>query len=698
VDLHVSDKDSLYARYIFDPSSRLRFSASSPYWSTEDVARNYFAQIGETHIFSPNAINDFRVAFNRTDRHTDIGPVNSAISSMITPALSEVPGMPFGRINFSGGTSGANASGGTLAALGNLNASPTYYLQDVFEESDTFTLILGKHSFKFGADLERYQTNTVSGGGIRGSWLFGGLQSFLLAQPTNLDAGKILGATSIGGISVDEFGWRQWLPAWFVLDDWRVNSRLTFNLGLRQEFFTDPREVNGLMAGLVHVTDPASTVGVPYHSAKMNFAPRFGFAWDPTGSGKTSVRAGVGTYYNQVNIREAGPPADYRFSATYTLTCNWTSATNLCATFPYVPANPPLSTSKSETAVQYNLPTPTVIQYGLDVQRQLTSTMILRVGYVGWHGYNLTRTLGANDKIVDPNTGLYNTSGAVKPNPGFGSITELYADTIANYNGLQAEFKKALSAGATFQVSYTYSKALSESDSSANRVTDNTGSGYVSFDPRNPLRDYGRSAYDQRHLLVINGQYELPFAKNLNGRVQKMLLGGWAVNGIWQYGSGLPLNINDGFSNSGNGDPVQPDRPNLNPGFSNNPTSGSTRGCAGIPSGQPLHTPNRWFDPCAFSLSPAGTFGNLGRDTINGPGFDQLNFTVAKNFALTERMKLQFRAEFFNLFNHAQFGLPNNFVFQDNRTYAGTAGVITSTAGIAGLGGRNIQLGLKLTF
>jgi hypothetical protein len=97
-------------------------------------------------------------------------------------------------------------------------------------------------------------------------------------------------------------------------------------------------------------------------------------------------------------------------------------------------------------------------------------------------------------------------------------------------------------------------------------------------------------------------------------------------------------------------------------------------------------------------LSPAGTFGNLGRDTINGPGFDQLNFTVAKNFALTERMKLQFRAEFFNLFNHAQFGLPNNFVFQDNRTYAGTAGVITSTAGIAGLGGRNIQLGLKLTF
>jgi hypothetical protein len=697
-DFLISTKDNLYVRYIFDPSDRLRPS-SDPYWTSLDNATNHFAQIGETHIFSPNAINDFRVAFNRTDRHTAIGPVNSAISSLITPSMSFVPGMPLGRLNFSGSNSGAASSGGGLEVMGILAASPTIYIQNLFEEGDTFTLIRGGHSFKFGADLERYQTQNISGSNTRAGWLFGGLQSFLTAQPVSMDGAKLLGPIPGGGNSVEEFGWRQWLPAWFVLDDWRVNSRLTLNLGLRQEFFTDPREVNGLSAALVNLTDAASTVGAPYHSAKMNFAPRFGLAWDPTGSGKTSIRGGIGTYYNQVNIKEAGPPADYRFAANYTLNCNWTSATNPCATFPYMPASPPLSTSKSETAVQYRLPTPTVIQYGIDIQRQLTNSMSIRVGYVGWHGYNLTATIEANDKFVDPATGLYNTAGAVKPNPGFGTIAELAGVAVANYNGLQVDFRKALSAGLTFQMSYTYSKTLSDADSSNNRVTDNTGTGYVPLDPLNLLRDYGRSAYDQRHVIVINSQYELPLDKYLNGRWAKALIGGWFVNGIWQFGSGLPLNVGDGFNNSGNGDPVFPDRPNVNPGFSNNPISGSTAGCGGVvPAGQPVGTPNRWFDPCAFSLNPAGTYGNLGKNTLNGPRTDQLNLALAKNFAITERIKLQFRTEAFNLLNHAQFGLPSLPIFQSNRTYSGSAGVITSTAGTPGLGGRNVQFGMKLTF
>jgi hypothetical protein len=164
------------------------------------------------------------------------------------------------------------------------------------------------------------------------------------------------------------------------------------------------------------------------------------------------------------------------------------------------------------------------------------------------------------------------------------------------------------------------------------------------------------------------------------------------------FGSGLPFSANDGFNNSGNNDPQVPDRPNVNPGFSNSPTSGVTRGCPGIPAGQPLGTAARWFDPCAFSLSPPGTYGNVGRLTINGPRFDQVNATLAKTFAFTERIKLQFRAESFNLFNHAQLGTANLNLFNDNGTYAGSAGAIQQTAGVAGLGGRNIQFGLKLIF
>jgi len=272
------------------------------------------------------------------------------------------------------------------------------------------------------------------------------------------------------------------------------------------------------------------------------------------------------------------------------------------------------------------------------------------------------------------------------------------ADTIANYHSLQAEFRKALSAGLTFQTAYTYSKALSENDSFANRVIDNIGTSYVSLDPLNPSRDYGRSGTDQRHTLVINGQYALPFAERLKGRMPKAILGGWTASGIWQYGSGLPLNANTGFNNSGNGDTTPPDRPNLTPGFSNNPTSGVTAGCGGIiPAGQALRTPTRWFDPCAFSLPVAGTYGNLGRDTMNGPVTNMVNFTLAKNSSLTETVKLQFRAEFFNLFNHANFGTPSIAIFQSDRTYSGSAGVVANSNN-PGLGGRNIQFGLKLVF
>jgi len=129
------------------------------------------------------------------------------------------------------------------------------------------------------------------------------------------------------------------------------------------------------------------------------------------------------------------------------------------------------------------LQTPTVIQYGLEVQHQLSSTMVLRVGYVGWKGYNLTRTEDINNKQVDPNTGLFNTAGAVKLNPAFGTITYLATDAIANYNALQTEFKKTVGKGFTVQVSYTYSKTLTDADSTSNRVTDNTGNGYVSLNP-----------------------------------------------------------------------------------------------------------------------------------------------------------------------------------------------------------------------
>ena len=690
-DFRLSDQDNLYYRYIFNPSTRVR-PGGDPRWTTLDNATNHYVVLSETHVFSGTALNDFRFAFNRNFRGTEVGPTTVDVP----PSLSFVPGHPLGRFQFAGGATGANAVAAGLVTLGNLNATPTLTLQNLFQATDTFTLIRGGHSMKFGFDLERYQNPLLNLGGIRGSWTFTSLQSLLAAQPFQLDTGRITGNLPNGGYAPASVGWRRTLIGWFVQDDFRVNSRLTLNLGLRHEFFTDPSEVNGYSGTLINLTDAESTIGTPFHYAKMNFAPRVGVAWDPTGSGKTSVRTGVGIYHNQVDNRESGPPADYRFSATYSLNCN-TTATNPCATFPKAPANPPLSTSKSESMVQYNLPTPTIVQYGLDLQRQLTPTLTARVGYVGWWGYHLTRSTSANIRratILPDGTKTFPTTNT-RINPAFGNITLLLADTVSNYNGMQAVLRKTAGGGLMFQASYTYSKALSEADSSANRVTDNTGSGYSTLDKDDPGRDYGRSASDQRQTFVFNAQYQfVALDRLLNGGIAKALLGGWAMNGVWQYGSGLPLNVNLQFNRSQNQNSVIPDRPSLAPGASNNPTHGVTSGCGVIPAGQKLRTPNRWYDPCGFVLPAAGTFGNLGRNTMDGPPYNAVNFTLVKTTALTESKKLEFRAEVFNLFNHPSFSIPVIAVFSSSLAHTGNEGVINLTTS----NGREIQLGLKLTF
>jgi hypothetical protein len=218
--------------------------------------------------------------------------------------------------------------------------------------------------------------------------------------------------------------------------------------------------------------------------------------------------------------------------------------------------------------------------------------------------------------------------------------------------------------------------------------------------PTNPMADYGLSVYNQKQTFTFNGLYNLPFADGLQNRTMKAIVGGWALNGIWFYGSGIPLNVGDGFNVSGNGDAQFPDRPTVAPGFSNNPVNGTSAGCAGV-VGFAQQTPNQWFNPCAFTLNAAGTLdpaGTVGRDTVIGPGTDQINIGLSRTFSIKERMKLQFRAEAFNLLNHPQFGVPSLQLFTSNRAYSPTGGEITLTQGGGGLGGRNIQFGMKMTF
>ncbi len=672
MDLHLSNEDNLFARYVYDPSES-RSPRPLPGFYDGGVRTNHFTALGETHIFSATALNDFRFAFNRTDPGTTTGSLQPT-----GPALSFLPGADFGTITF---TTAAGTGGLQLTELGTQAVAPQTFTQNVFQVTDAVNYVRGPHSWKVGMDVQRVQLNTNYLSWRRGNYTFTSLSDLLNARPSQFQF------AFIGGSSSPVRGWRQVLVGSFVQDDVRLRHNLTLNLGLRHELVTSPAEVNGKSADLLHVTDAESTIGPPFETRKTNFAPRAGLAWDPTGSGKMSVRVGGGMFYNPVLGRDwyffSG--SDYRFTSTIIIAN---------APFPNALQNGFAAGAKSTNAVQFELDTPALVHYNVEIQRQLAPSLVLRAGYIGSHGYHMTRATEQNIRVaqIQPDGSKFFPTNARFRNPNFSSIGELLTDAHSNYNALQIDLQKSMSAGLQFNLAYTVAKTLSDSDSISNSQITSTAP--TTLDINDLARDYSRSVYDQRQTVVFNAQYQMPWDKNLKSVATRAIFGGWAVNGIVSYGSGFPFDVQLGFNNSQNGDRNQPDRPNLAPGASNDPIHGTTAGCAGVRAGQKLRTPDRYFDPCSFQLPPAGTFGNLARNTVTGPRLFNVDFAALKTLGLGEKVNLEFRAEFFNLFNHANFSAPSRFVFTSQRVINGNAGRITTTSTTE----REIQFGLKLIF
>jgi hypothetical protein len=697
VDHQINAKMRLFVRYSFDKDSNvIPDFAGGSVADENDLARRQYSTIQLSHLLRPTLVNSLRFAFNRTYQNFD-----DIVSNPAAKDLSFIPGKTFGTISF--GSQGLNGQTGSgpLNVLGIDNGAPRIYTFNNFQGGDDLTYIRGRHSFKMGVDTKRIQDNETTESNGRGDYTFLDMPAFFANTPIRFDAPPP-GQSGYRGLRETMFGA-------YIQDDFKMTQRLTLNLGLRYEFITDPREVNGKMANLLNISDPTTTVlKDSYVSvAKKDFQPRVGFAWQADGSGKTVVRGGFGIFHDHILpftfvANASGTPP---FFSTLSDLTNpvFPFDTNLTKGAPPPPQFNPMPASVKE---------PSKVSYNLTVQREVMKNTVLEVAYIGAESHHLqyayemnpTRLLPSGlfgDPVRGPGVALQQD----RINPLYASLTAYQWGANGDYNALQVTLKHRSANGLQYQAFYTYSKSIDEKSTIAGG--DSRQEVTTILNPINLAADRGLSAFDARQNFVFTATYPFPF--RFRNKVVWAVLGGWTVNGIGTFRTGEPFTGRVGSNSSADGDRWTPDRPNLIPGFSPDPTSGVTKGCAsitGIPDpchsplissacksvapGTALQTPGLWYDPCAFSRPAPGTFGNLGRNTIIGPGLFNTDFSAQKVFKPTERINLQFRAEIFNLFDQAHFYAPAFNVF------AGSAGGIGRL--IATPGGRLVQLGLKLTF
>ena len=720
-DLVLSQKDSFSSAYTIDDSYNL--TPSVPFFGLEVDIRNQVLSAQETHIFSPTVVNTFTTGFSRAhyenlENQTSTFPAN----------LSYVTGRPPGTIML-----GGNINTSTISQPGNQNPF-ALFVRNLFTANDSVQVVKGKHQFSFGGWFQKTQDNDNDP--LRGN----GSASF--ANYETLLQGTVASFT-VASKTVEN-GWRNWEGAWFVQDSIQLRPNLTVRLGLRHEFAGVWSEVNGLAQtylytnGIINTLPQQSNTFNTANNAKWLFSPRVGLAWDPFGNGKTSIRAAGGIYYDMLDwllyFVDTTPPLNGAVTFTNKSLFSIIPVNN---TVPVLPAcsatlTPPNCSTFLPKSIQSNYQIPTVISWNLTLEQQLDKSTALRVAYIGSHNYHNWLT-GDPDTIpisvcanaagclaggINPTTSIAPqgadyipaTCSTCRPNPYLGSGFFSFTRGYGNYNSLQVEVTRRLARGLQFRANYTFSKSLDIASSIFSQIG-GTGGGSANYHINgNIAQDYGLSAFNITHQAGGNISYELPIGKghaflgNVHGVADK-LASGWQLNSIVTLLSGFPITIAAGGNPSGNGDTNGTDRVNYAPGFSGSVTSGVTAGCGPvqsngqtlIPAGQQLGTPNRWFNPCDFTLPPSGTFGNVARGVPIGPGLATVNMSLFKNTKITERIGLQFRAEIFNILNHPNFGIPqagNPLIFTGS-SYSSAAGVITST--VPNLE-REIQFGLKLNF
>jgi hypothetical protein len=668
IDHTINDKHSVFGRYTFDNSNLTQISGVI---TDEALAnRDQYVTIGEQWVISPRALNSIRFGYSRSNFASNI-----AFDEPVSSSLGFIPGHEMGAFDLQG-----------VSPLRGPLEAQEHYLLNTPEISDQFIYTRGAHSLKIGGLIRRYQLNADSPLIPDGLFIyFGGLSSFLQGTPA-IEYASPPGTDFYRGI-------RQSLFGAYIQDDWKVRSNLTINIGLRYDPISTPTAVRDEYSNLRTYTAPTVTVGAPFiqNPSLHNFAPRFGISWDPTGSGKTSIRAGIGTFYSAIL------PMRYRFSIS-----SGPPFANLLL-FPAVFPNGyetgiqnPIPAPGLLWPMQYNAEQPTIYQWNLSIQHQIGSSLLLTAGYIGSRGVHLEteneNNININYRIV--NGQIFYPPGApsISYNPNFGAITDLEFNGDSHYNALQVSATKRYSYGLQFLASYTFASALDDATESDTVFSSSFGSS--AQNPLNQAGDYGRSDVYARNSFVASALWDLPFGRghalggDATGAGQK-LIEGWQLGGILNLRSGFPFTVGLGFDQVGNGtNNVQSERPNMAPGYT----------YASAVTGNP----NQYLNPAAFALQPAGFYGDESRNAFIGPNLKDLDFSVVKRTSISERLKTEFRFEAFNLFNRVNFANPpstNLAVFtganpNGSGSVAGNFAQLTSTA----TSSRQLQFGFKFIF
>ncbi|MSO19754.1 MAG: TonB-dependent receptor [Acidobacteria bacterium] len=695
VDLpSLTAQDSFFVRFT-GSSSTGNAPNSFPGFEQVSSLKSWLATLSETHIVSPTTLNTFRFHFNR------VIPLDTGNAPAPGPGITLTPGQEnLPMVSPTGLTSYGGAG---------FDTDPTYMVSNRFSFQDDVNITIGGHSLQVGGMLERLQFNGSFPNRSFGVWGFTNVPNFL-AGVANTYRGPIPGQGTY------ERGFRNWAFALYLQDDWRVTPKLTVNLGVRWEPQTVPTEVANRISNLRYITDNQGTVGSPYwkNTSWDEFGPRVGFAYSPFDGGKTSIRGGAGMLYepNDPNLYYTqmvrNPPLGYDFTIAV--------PANL-QRFPDAQAQiNAQNTSGPGYAIPFdNMRSPHALQYNLNLQQQFGAANLVTVGFVGSRGINLLSVGDINmPQAVWDGVSLAMPDGATLRNPTWSSVVYYANDTSSFYNGLLTTYQRRFSAGLQGQVSFTWSKNISETDAGQTASAVTPGGGRMKY-PHDHFAQRGLSGYDFRRILTFSYTYELPFGKNMGGVLGKVL-SGWQTTGVLTIRDGQAQSVLATVSAALTPLAVTPRSPNANPNYKGEFNKGGSVGCsisstgvvylspdtppAGtalsrtIAAGAPLGTPELYFDPCAYSAPGARQLGNLARNTLIGPGAIAWNPALSKKTSITERTSLEFRAEFFNILNRPNLGIPASTVYNGTGAAVGTAGVINGTSTTS----RQMQFALKLVY